>query len=54
MSTKEGRSFFPTEFLFFEFAACSKPPSRDNHRKVPYQRMQQRDQGAGYRLITSN
>jgi len=25
-----------------EFAACSNPPSRDNHRKAPYPRTQQR------------
>jgi len=24
------------------FAACSMPPSRDNHRKAPYPRTQQR------------
>jgi len=29
-------------FLTTEFAACLKPPSRDNHRKAPYPRMQQR------------
>ena len=28
-----------------EFAACSKPPSRDNHRIASYRRTQQRDQG---------
>jgi len=28
--------------LTTEFAACSKPPSRDNHRKSPYPRTQQR------------
>ena len=28
--------------------ACSKPPSRDNHRKASYPRTQQRDQGAGW------
>ena len=33
--------FFPRKF-----AACSKPPSRDNHRKASYPRTQQRDQGA--------
>ena len=35
------------EFLSTKFAACSKPPSRDNHRKASYPRTQQRDQGAG-------
>ena len=34
------------KFLSTEFAACSKPPSRDNHRKASYPRTQQRDQGA--------
>ena len=28
------------KFLSIEFAACSKPPSRDSHRKVSYPRMQ--------------
>jgi len=28
--------------LITQFAACSKPPSRDNHRKAPYSRTQQR------------
>ena len=40
----------PLRFLCttsFLFAVCSKPPSRDNHRKLPYPRTQQRDQGAG-------
>ena len=31
-----------------KFAACSKPPSRDNYRKASYPRTQQRDQGAGW------
>ena len=35
------------EFLPTEFAACSKPPSKDNHRKVSYPRTQQREQDAG-------
>ena len=35
--------FFPRKF-----AACSKPPSRDNYRKASYSRTQQRDQGAGW------
>ena len=35
------------EYLFSEFAACSKPPSRDNHRKASYLRTQQYDQDAG-------
>ena len=40
---------FPATFGFFprKFAACSKPPSRDNHCKASYPRTQQRDQGAG-------
>ena len=36
------------EFLFFEFAACSKPPSRDNYRKAFYPTTQLRDQKAGW------
>ena len=41
---------FRLTFDFFphEFAACSKPLSRDNHRKASYPRTQQRDQGAGW------
>ena len=35
--------FFPRKF-----AACLKPPSRDNYRKASYPRTQQRDQGAGW------
>ena len=35
------------EYLFSEFAAFSKPPSRDNHRKASYPRTQQYDQDAG-------
>ena len=35
--------FFPRKF-----AACLKPPSRDNYRKAFYPRTQQRDQGAGW------
>ena len=31
------------EFLSTEFAACSKTPSRDNHRKASYPKTQQRD-----------
>ena len=31
------------EFLSTEFDASSKPPSRENHRKVSYPSMQQRD-----------
>ena len=41
---------FPVDVLTFfprKFAACSKPPSRDNYRKASYPRTQQRDQGAG-------
>ena len=36
-------------FVLFprKFAACLKPPSRDNHRKASYPKMQQRDQDAG-------
>ena len=36
------------KFFSIEFAACSKPPSRDNHRKASYPKTQQRDQGAGW------
>ena len=36
------------EFLSTEFAACSKPPIRDNHCKAFYPRMQQRDQDADW------
>ena len=36
------------EFLSAEVAACSKPPSRDNHCKANYPRTQQRDQDAGW------
>ena len=35
------------EFLSSKFAACLKPPSRDNHRKASYPTTQQCDQGAG-------
>ena len=35
------------EFLSTEFAACSKPPSKDNYRKAVYPRTQKPDQGAG-------
>ena len=35
------------DFLSKEFAACSKPPNRDNHRKAYYPRTQQRDRDAG-------
>ena len=35
------------KFLPTEFAACSKPPSRDNYRKTSYPRTKERDQGAG-------
>ena len=44
---------FPVDvFDFFprKFAACSKPPSRDNYRKASYSRTQQRDQGADWTL----
>ena len=36
------------DFFPHKFAACWKPPSRDNHRKTFYSRTQQRDQGAGW------
>ena len=40
----------PVDFFEFllstEFAACSRPPGRDNHRKASYPKTQQRDQGA--------
>ena len=41
---------FRLTFDFFphKFAACSKPPSRDNHCKASYPRTQQRDQGADW------
>ena len=32
------------EFLSMEFAACSKPPSRDNHQKASDPRTPHRDQ----------
>ena len=35
-----------SNFSPLKFAACSKPPSRDNHRKASYPRTQERDQGA--------
>ena len=38
-------------YPFFEFAACSKPPSRENHCKASYPRTPQRDQGAGWTQI---
>ena len=40
---------FRLTFDFFprKLATCSKPSSRDNHRKAPYPRTQLRDQGAG-------
>ena len=34
------------EFLSTEYAACSKSPSKDNHRKASFPRTKQRDQGA--------
>ena len=40
-----------SEFLSTEFAACSKPPSRDNHSKASYPRTQQRNQGTGWTQI---
>ena len=36
------------DFFSRKFAACSKPPSRDNYRKASYPRTQQRDQGGGW------
>ena len=40
---------FRLTFGFFplKLAACSKPPSRENHRKAPYPREQQREHGGG-------
>ena len=43
-------SIVPVDFfevLSTEFAACQKPPRRDNHHKASNPRSQQRDQGAG-------
>jgi len=34
--------------LTSEFAACSKPPSRDNHRKALYPRTQLCDEGESW------
>ena len=31
---------YPIDFLPREFAACSEPPSRDNHRKASHPRAQ--------------
>ena len=39
------------KFLSNEFAARSKPPSRDNQCKAPHPRTQQRDQGADWTQI---
>ena len=39
--------WYTVRFFPRKFAACSKPPSGDNHRKASYSRTQQRDQGAG-------
>ena len=36
------------DFFPHKFATCSKPLSRDNHRKASYPRTQQHDQGAGW------
>ena len=36
------------ELLFIEFAACSKPSSRDNYRETFYSRTQQRHQGESW------
>ena len=35
------------QILPIEFAASSKPLSRDSHRKAPYPTKQQLDEGAG-------
>ena len=40
---EQKQSFF--QILPTAFAACSKPPSRDNHRKASYPSSQQRHQG---------
>jgi len=40
--TRSELSIFQVIRLFDFFDACSKPPSRDNHRKVPYPTTQQR------------
>ena len=48
--TSSGVSKVPVDFFEFlstEFAAWSKPPSRDNHCKVSFARTQKRKQGAG-------
>jgi len=37
------------QILTTEYAACSKPPSTDNHRKAPYSRTQQRVQWVEFR-----
>ena len=36
------------DFFPHKFAACSKPPSRDNHRKASYSRTQKREQDADW------
>ena len=41
----------PLFILFNKFAACSKPPSRDNHRKASYSKTQ-RDQSAGWTQVS--
>ena len=41
----DGIASFPIDFFPRKFAACSKPPSRDKHRKPSCPRTHQRDQG---------
>ena len=45
-SSRRLTSIFPRKF-----AACSKPPSRGNHRKASYPRTLKRDQGGGWTPI---
>ena len=51
------RSDVPVDFFGFlstQFAACSKPPSRGNHRKASYPRTEQRNQsGGGIQIMQS-
>ena len=39
------------ELVLTEFAACLKPPSRDNYCEASYPRTQQRDQDEGWTQI---
>ena len=39
---------FPIDFFTHKFAACSKPPSRDDHSRASYPKKKQSDQGAGW------